>query len=153
MTEAWFVGRRPAGRAAMRSPSLLVGLAAVCLLAQSTLLPIAVPSAAAWDPAHAHVSLSGVVPAHEHPYSADGSTSQCAASQAANHEAERLPDEPMACGPASTGAISAVGVALAPASNAGVDLSGHEFSTGSGLAGGWASAPLDVLTPPPRATT
>ncbi|MGE3410835.1 MAG: hypothetical protein AB7L91_01260 [Dehalococcoidia bacterium] len=150
VTDAWFVGREPANRAAKRSPFWLMGLAAVCLLAQSTLLPIAAPSAAAWDPAHVHVSLSGVVPEHAHPYSGDEPRSQCAPSPAAADESSPAADRQVACGPAATGAISSVPAALTPASNAAVDLSGHESSTGSGLAAEWVSATLDVRTPPPR---
>lgn len=132
----------------------LLGLAALCLLAQSTLVPLVVPAVAAWDPGHAHLTLNGVVPPHRHVFTSavGGGEKGCVAS---SDGAAAVPEVPrgdeVVCTPSNTGATGTVALAVhAPAPLAGVNVGGFEQLTWPAGPPAWLDVAADVQTPPPR---
>ena len=140
------------GRAAFGT--WLLGVAALCLVAQSTLLRIAAPWASVWDPAHVHVTLGGTVPAHEHVYRADRSTEPgCRVPPDDGTVSAGADDDQLACAANASGATSAVtALSVAPADieagGGSLERPVHPVPSAT-----WHSAVLDVLTPPPRTLT
>jgi len=66
---------------------LLVALAGLCLLAQSSLLPVLGTDASSWNLNHTHISFDGVVPPHTHAYDNHHATD----SHPHRHEASCMP--------------------------------------------------------------
>ncbi|MBX7110276.1 MAG: hypothetical protein K1X87_00310 [Dehalococcoidia bacterium] len=132
----------------------LLGLAAVCLLAQSTLIPIAAPAAAAWDPAHAHLTLNGVIPPHRHVFSLGTEDGQkgCVVSTPDRSLANASTGEDVVCAASNSGETATVALAVhASAPAADVGLAGFESSAAPAALPGWFDVTAEVQTPPPRA--
>ena len=132
----------------------LLALAAFCMLAQSTLLPL-VSTAGALTPVHRHLTLSGVVPEHTHsfddPDALDRSNSGCVVTPAASTEAGEAHNETLVCAPDDGTATPSVVGAVHPADAAlPVALAGIESPTSPTSEDGWYSTVLGALTPPPR---
>jgi len=128
----------------------LLGLAVLCLVAQTTLLPMVAPGSAVWDPAHVHLTLNGVIPRHEHVYGGDSDAGRgcVVSSEAAAGDDQQ--DGTLACATSSEGTASAAPILPWSPASLHVGPQGLERAAPAAAPLAWASAVLDVATPPPR---
>ncbi len=146
-----YASKTASRRVASRQVHWLLGFALFCLVAQSTVLPIAAPWASVWDPAHAHMTLDGVVPPHEHVFggesSAEGGCQVPADTGAASLESD---EHRLACAASSEGATASPAVISAAPVDATTGAGALEVGMFPPPPALWTSAALDVTTPPPR---
>lgn len=132
----------------------LLGLAALCMLAQSTLLPLTSLPSSAWTPVHRHLTLSAVVPSHTHTYERPAGEAapgpSCIVTDASTTPGA-VHDEPVVCAAddSVTTTVTA-NVQFEPATRP-VALHGIEALAPLSSEGAWSSIVLAILTPPPRA--
>jgi hypothetical protein len=133
----------------------LLLLAACCLMAQSTLLPLVSPSTAVWNPVHRHITINGVVPPHTHAYEMPAGQARNAPSCVVTDTSSTAPtaphEEPVVCVPSEDGATSSVAITVHHEPILWrVPLAGFESSALPVWERDWHSVTLPVLTPPPR---
>jgi len=131
--------------------SWLLGVAVLCLVAQTSLLPILAPGAAVWDPGHAHFTLNGVVPSHRHVLKAEPNDGVgCILSSEAG-AADVQQGKPLACSPNSQGAVGAAPVLLGSPGAVHIGAPDDLWRpVPQAASAAWADAALDIPTPPPR---
>lgn len=135
-----------------RAAPWLLAVAALCLLAQSTVWPVVAPSMATWDPAHRHITSDGAVPEHVHSYEEHSDSTDAAACRVTS-EAPRedgTDGASLVCAASSDGATTSVTTALHGTAS---DVPGLSGATTSSLLARLLPPPdaaLSVLTPPPR---
>jgi hypothetical protein len=132
----------------------LLGLAALCMLAQSTLLPLASAPASAWTPVHRHLTLSGVVPPHTHNYEGNpkaAATGPSCVVTDASASAGGAHNEPVVCAADDSASTTVTATVQHEPSALPVALRGIEALTSLASEGPWPSVVLAILTPPPRA--
>ena len=132
----------------------LLLIAAFCLMAQSTVLPLVSPATSVWTPVHQHITLNGMVPPHTHAYETPG---QQRAGQAscvvtdASMATGGMHNECVVCAPegdgvtASTAIVVHHGLGLWSLPDAGI-----EALAALPLEADWHSIALRPPTPPPQ---
>ncbi len=133
----------------------LLGLAALCMLAQSTLLPLASAPSSAWTPVHRHLTLSGVVPPHTHNYNYEtnpkAATGPSCVVTDASASAGGAHNEPVVCAADDSASTTVTATVQHEPSALPVALRGTEALASLSSEGTWPSVVLAILTPPPRA--
>ena len=133
----------------------LLAFAALCMLAQSALLPLASSSTDVWTPIHRHVTLNGVVPSHTHTYDSPVGQTQgkasCVVDDRSSTDAGNQHQEAIVCAPDDSGATASVTAAVQHWSSGWeLVLPGVESVALSSAPDNWQSLVLPILTPPPR---
>lgn len=142
--------------AALASPRIqwLLALAAFCMLAQSTLLPVTTAQSV-WSPVHRHITVNGVVPPHTHDYDRTGAEAGhtgCVVTDVSSATGSAAHNESLVCAPDDGAATSTVTIAVQhEAATLPLTTAGVESLLQPSSDGGWYSISLGTLTPPPRA--
>ncbi len=133
----------------------LLGLAALCMFAQSTLLPLTSLPSSAWTPVHRHLTLNGVVPSHTHTYERpEGDAARgpsCIVTDASTATAGGVHNEPVVCAPDDSASTTVTATVQHEPATLPVTLQGIEALAPLSSEGAWSSVVLAILTPPPRA--
>jgi hypothetical protein len=132
----------------------LLMVAAFCLLAQSTVLPLVSPAISVWTPVHQHITLNGVVPPHTHAYDTPGrhSASQpsCVVTDASGGTGGPH-NESLVCAPAGDGTTASTAAVMHMGPGVGdVPAARLEALTPPVLQRDWRSVTVRPLIPPPR---
>jgi hypothetical protein len=132
----------------------LLLIAALCLVAQSTVLPLASPATSGWTPVHQHITLNGVVPPHTHAYDTPGgqrpgqpacSVTDTSSGVGTTHA------ESIVCAPGDDGATASTTVAAHHGPSIWqLRTTGFESLTLPTWHRVWSSISVSPLTPPPR---
>jgi hypothetical protein len=137
---------------------LLMALAGLCLLAQSSLLAVLGTDASLWNPSHTHISFDGGVPPHRHAYdhhhhaAHDHSHPDEASCMAADNELEASDGAAsIVCPPAHDG-LAASSTVLLHQNSAGINVApaGIDSPVAVSDTQQLVSVALKTTTPPPR---
>jgi hypothetical protein len=132
----------------------LLLIAALCLVAQSTVLPLVSPATSVWTPVHEHITINGIVPPHTHAYDTPGHQSSGQPSCVVT-DASTVPgsthNESMVCAPAGDGATASTAIVVHHGLGVWqLPVAGVESLATPALQRDWHSIAVRPLTPPPQ---